>query len=65
MNHLGYLLIGNPFEMWLLNLRINSSFLSEVALITRRSPEVKFGRNVMKKKPQKYYQDEDKKSAIK
>ena len=33
-------------------------------LITWRRPEVKFGRNVVKKKQHKNYQDEDKKSAI-
>ena len=33
-------------------------------LITWRSPEVKFGRNVVKKKQHKNYEDEDKKSAI-
>ena len=33
-------------------------------LITWRRPEVKFGRNVVKKKLHKNYQDEDKKSAI-
>ena len=32
--------------------------------ITWRRPEVKFGRNVMKKKQHKNYEDEDKKSAI-
>ena len=33
-------------------------------LITWRKPEVKFGRNVVKKNQYKNYQDEDKKSAI-
>ena len=33
-------------------------------LITWRKPEVKFCRNVVKKKQRKNYQDEDKKSAI-
>ena len=33
-------------------------------LITWRRPEVKFGRNLVKKKQHKNYQDEDKKSAI-
>ena len=33
-------------------------------LITWRRPEVKFGRNVVKKKQNKNYQDEDKKSTI-
>ena len=33
-------------------------------LITWRRPEVKFDRNVVKKKQHKNYQDEDKKSAI-
>ena len=33
-------------------------------LITWRRPEVKFGRNVVKKKQHKNYQDDDKKSAI-
>ena len=33
-------------------------------LITWRRPEVKFGRNEVKKKQHKNYQDEDKKSAI-
>ena len=32
-------------------------------LITWRRPEVKIGRNVVKKKQHKNYQDEDKKSA--
>ena len=33
-------------------------------LITWRRPELKFGRNVVKKKQHKNYYDEDKKSAI-
>ena len=33
-------------------------------LITWRRPEVKFGRNVVKKKQHKNYQDEDKKSVM-
>ena len=33
-------------------------------LITWRRPEAKFGRNVVKKKQHKNYQDEDKKSAM-
>ena len=33
-------------------------------LITWRRPEVKFGRNLVKKKQHKKYQDENKKSAM-
>ena len=69
----------NHFEMRLLNLRISFLFIADFLsaswyktqhsyprsrLITWRRPEVKFGRNVVKKKQHKNYQDEDKKSAI-
>ena len=39
-------------------------FYPRSRLITWRRPEVRFGRNVVKKKQLKNYQDEDKKSAI-
>ena len=39
-------------------------FYPRSLLITWRRPGVKFGRNVVKKKQHKNYQDEDKKSAI-
>ena len=48
---------------WGYGYKTQHSYLRSQLIIGRR-PEVKFGRNVVKKKQHKNYQDEDKKSAI-
>ena len=72
-NEFGLSLFGYPFEMRLLNLRIFFFYLLQTFcphlgsfFVVSSLPEVvKIGWNVVKKKQQKNYQDEDKKSAIK
>ena len=56
-----YFLEGSNY--WRYGYKTQNSY-PRLRLITWRRPEVRFGRNIVKKKQHKNYQDEDKKSTI-